>query len=114
MTNDTLSRAFDLTRAMQSAADARDWVRVAALVDERSPLLMNLSGEQTPEALDRVRQIMAIDASITAALRTSIGAPEVVRAWRSMKLRMKLVSRPNGGRNSAPPFHRPTSNTAFW
>ena len=26
MTNDTLSRAFDLTRAMQSAADARDWV----------------------------------------------------------------------------------------
>ena len=36
---------------MQSAADARDWVRVAALVDERSPLLMNLSGEQTPDVL---------------------------------------------------------------
>jgi hypothetical protein len=66
MTTDTLSRAFDLTRAMQSAADARDWVRVAALVGERSPLLMSLSGEQTPDALDRVRQIMAIDASITA------------------------------------------------
>ncbi|ENH6340838.1 flagellar protein FliT [Burkholderia vietnamiensis] len=66
MTTDNLSRAFDLTRAMQSAADARDWVRVAALVGERSPLLMSLSGEQTPDALDRVRQIMAIDASITA------------------------------------------------
>ncbi|WP_107311252.1 flagellar protein FliT [Burkholderia metallica] len=70
MTNDTLSRAFDLTRAMQSAADARDWVRVAALADERSPLLMNLSGEQTPDALDQVRQIMAIDASITEHAQT--------------------------------------------
>jgi len=70
MTNDTLSRAFDLTRAMQSAADARDWVRVAALVDERSPLLMNLSGEQTPDVLDQVRQIMAIDASITEHAQT--------------------------------------------
>ncbi|KUZ15974.1 hypothetical protein WL88_02265 [Burkholderia diffusa] len=65
MTTDTLSRAFELTRAMQSAADARDWVRVAAIADERSPLLMSLSGKQTPNALDRVRQIMAIDASIT-------------------------------------------------
>ncbi|WP_322027022.1 flagellar protein FliT [Burkholderia sp. BCC1977] len=65
MTTDTLSLAFDLTRAMQSAADARDWVRVAVLADERSPLLMSLSGEQTSDALDRVRQIMAIDASIT-------------------------------------------------
>src|SRR4029453_601415 len=43
-------------------------------------------------------QTRSIDAWITAALRTSIGAPEVVRAWRSMKLRMRLVSRPNGGR----------------
>ncbi|AOJ61192.1 hypothetical protein WJ32_01110 [Burkholderia ubonensis] len=65
MTTDTLSRAFDLTRAMQSATDARDWVRVAALADERSPLLMGLSSDQTPDALDLLRQIMAIDASIT-------------------------------------------------
>ncbi|MBN3819530.1 flagellar protein FliT [Paraburkholderia sp. Se-20369] len=65
MTIDTLSRAFDLTRDMQSATDARDWARVAALADERSPLLMGLSRDQTPDALDLVRQIMAIDASIT-------------------------------------------------
>ncbi|KVM08537.1 hypothetical protein WL05_15050 [Burkholderia ubonensis] len=65
MTIDTLSRAFDLTRDMQSATDTRDWERVAALADERSPLLMSLSSDQTPDALDLLRQIMAIDASIT-------------------------------------------------
>ncbi|MXN77235.1 flagellar protein FliT [Burkholderia sp. 4701] len=65
MTIDTLSRAFNLTRDMQSATDARDWARVAALADERSPLLMSLSRDQTPDVLDLVRQIMAIDASIT-------------------------------------------------
>ncbi|WP_431821066.1 flagellar protein FliT [Burkholderia sp. F1] len=64
MTIDTLSRAFDLTRDMQSATDARDWERVAALADERSPLLMGLSSDQTPDALDLLRQIMAIDATI--------------------------------------------------
>ena len=64
MTTDTLNQALHLTHAMQSATALRDWERVAALADARSPLLMGLSPEQTPEALDTIRRIMEIDASI--------------------------------------------------
>ncbi len=64
MTTDALNHALHLTQAMQSATALRDWERVAALADERSPLLMSLSPEQTPAALDTIRRIMDIDASI--------------------------------------------------
>ncbi|AJY12010.1 flagellar protein FliT [Burkholderia dolosa] len=64
MTTDTLNRAWQLTQAMQSATALRDWERVAALADERSPLLTGLSAEQPPDALDTIRRIMDVDASI--------------------------------------------------
>ncbi|KAB0631157.1 flagellar protein FliT [Burkholderia latens] len=64
MTTDTLDHALHLTDAMQTAAALRDWERVAALADARSPLLMGLSPEQSPAALDTIRRIMDIDASI--------------------------------------------------
>ncbi|MBJ9591189.1 flagellar protein FliT [Burkholderia seminalis] len=65
MTTDALNHALHLTHAMQSASALRDWERVAALAGARSPLLMSLAPEQTPAALDTIRRIMDIDASIT-------------------------------------------------
>lgn len=70
MTTDALNHALHLTEAMQSATALRDWERVAALADERSPLLMSLSPEQTPAALDTIRRIMDIDASIAQDAQT--------------------------------------------
>ena len=43
-----------------------------------------------------------------------LSSPARVFLYRSIQFRMKLVSRPKGGRSKTPPFHRPTSNTAFW
>ncbi|HDR8991203.1 flagellar protein FliT [Burkholderia vietnamiensis] len=65
MTTDTLNQALHLTEAMQTAAALRDWERVAALADARSPLLMGLAPEQTGDALDAIRRIMDIDAALT-------------------------------------------------
>lgn len=65
MSHEPLSRAHELTQAMNAAAIAGDWVRAAELADERSPLLMSLGAEQTPDALATIRAIQALDADIT-------------------------------------------------
>ncbi|AUT69925.1 flagellar protein FliT [Paraburkholderia hospita] len=70
--NDSLTRALDLTHALESAVSQQDWARASAIVEERSPLLMSLRPEQTPEALDKIRAIQRIDAGISQQTRTGM------------------------------------------
>jgi flagellar protein FliT len=53
-----------LTRAIDQAAQLADWPEAARLIDERSPHLMSITAEQTPAALELVRQIQALDAAV--------------------------------------------------
>jgi|SRR5690349_13417202 hypothetical protein len=70
--NDSLTRALDLTRALEAAVSQQDWARASAIVEERSPLLMSLRPEQTPEALEKIRAIQRIDAGISQQTRTGM------------------------------------------
>ncbi|CAG4899280.1 flagellar protein FliT [Paraburkholderia gardini] len=70
MADEPLDRALDLSQAIEAAAVEGDWLRAAALVEERSPLLMSLSPTQTPEALDKIRTIQRIDVAITEQAKT--------------------------------------------
>jgi flagellar protein FliT len=64
MSNESLSRAYELTQAMNAAAAEGDWLYAAELADTRSPLLMSLTADQTPEALATIQAIQDIDAEI--------------------------------------------------
>lgn len=64
-TDETLSRVFELTEAMEAAAAQGDWLHAAALAQERSPLLMSLPPTQTPHALSVIRAIQDIDSAVT-------------------------------------------------
>ncbi|MEM5338691.1 flagellar protein FliT [Paraburkholderia azotifigens] len=70
--NDSLTRALDLTRALEDAVSQQDWPRASAIVEERSPLLMSLSPQQTPEALEKIRTIQRIDAGISVHARNGM------------------------------------------
>lgn len=75
MSNETLTRAYELTRTLAAALDAGDFRVAADLADERSPLLMSLGREQSDEALTMIRDIMAMNATImdkAAAARNAI------------------------------------------
>jgi flagellar protein FliT len=65
MTDDSLDRALGLSQAIEAAAAEGDWLRAAALAEERSPLLMSLSPTQTPQALETIRTIQRIDVAVT-------------------------------------------------
>jgi flagellar protein FliT len=69
MTDDTLNRALGLSQAIETAVAEGDWVRASALAEERSPLLMSLSPTQTPQALEKIRAIQRIDASVSEHAR---------------------------------------------
>ncbi len=75
MSNETLTRAYELTRTLIAALDAGDYCVAAELADERSPLLMSLGREQSDEGLAMIRDIMAMNATImdrAAAARDAI------------------------------------------
>jgi flagellar protein FliT len=76
MTNDVLDRAYSLTQAIESAAAQGDWLQAATHADERSPLLMSLQREQTPQALALIREIQRIDAAV--AQRAQTGQEQLV------------------------------------
>jgi flagellar protein FliT len=88
--NDSLTRALDLTRALEDAVSQQDWPRASAIVEERSPLLMSLKPEQTPEALDKIRMIQKIDAGISAQARN--GMDRLSERHGSALQRIKSVS----------------------
>ena len=64
MPNESLARAYELTRTLVAALDAGDFAFAADLAQERSPLLMSLEREQTDEDLVKIREIIAMNASI--------------------------------------------------
>ena len=55
MSNETLTRAYELTRTLVAALDAGDYCVAADLADERSPLLMSLGREQSDTGLAMIR-----------------------------------------------------------
>jgi flagellar protein FliT len=69
MEHTSLHQVLALTRAIEAAAAQGDWVRAAALGDERNPMLMSLKQEQLPDALDMIYEIMRIDRVVTEQLK---------------------------------------------
>ncbi|RDU98384.1 flagellar protein FliT [Trinickia dinghuensis] len=77
MSNESLARAYELTRTLVAALDAGDFAFAADLAEERSPLLMSLQRDQTDEDLATIREIMAMNASIVdraSAARDAVAA----------------------------------------
>jgi hypothetical protein len=61
-----VERVLSITREIEQAASLADWPEAARLTEARSPLLMSLTAEQEPAALEMIRQIQAIDAALVA------------------------------------------------
>jgi flagellar protein FliT len=66
-----IDRIWQITKAIEQAAAVGEWEQAAQLANERSPLLMSLGAQQTPAALDVLRQVHAIDAQIEQAARNA-------------------------------------------
>lgn len=66
-----VERVLSITREIEQAASLADWPEAARLTDARSPLLMSLTAEQEPAALDMIRQIQAADAALLADAQTT-------------------------------------------
>ncbi|MCC8402170.1 flagellar protein FliT [Paraburkholderia sp. MMS20-SJTN17] len=61
-----VERVLSMTREIEQAASLADWPKAARLTEARSPLLMSLTADQEPAALDKIREIRAIDAALLA------------------------------------------------
>ncbi|HEX7909815.1 MAG TPA: flagellar protein FliT [Paraburkholderia sp.] len=61
-----VERVLSMTRDIEQAASLADWPEAARLTEARSPLLMSLTADQEPAALDLIRQIQAADAALLA------------------------------------------------
>ena len=66
-----IERLLAMTREIEQAASLADWPEAARLTDARSPLLMSLSADQEPAALEMVRRIQEIDAALLADAETT-------------------------------------------
>ena len=61
-----VGRLLAITRQIEQAASLADWQEAARLTEERSPLLLTLTSDQEPAALEMIRQIQMIDAALLA------------------------------------------------
>ncbi|RAS25212.1 flagellar protein FliT [Paraburkholderia bryophila] len=66
-----VERLLAMTREIAQAASLADWPEAARLIEARSPLLMSLVAEQEPAALEKIRQIQAMDAALLADAETT-------------------------------------------
>jgi flagellar protein FliT len=66
-----IERLLSMTREIEQAASLADWPEAARLTEARSPLLMSLSADQEPAALEMVRRIQEIDAALLADAETT-------------------------------------------
>ncbi|AOJ79411.1 flagellar protein FliT [Burkholderia savannae] len=64
-----MEKVLAMSRAIEHAAQMADWIEVQRLVDARSPHLMSIAPEQTPETLALIRNVQAIDAAVCTAAR---------------------------------------------
>jgi hypothetical protein len=62
--NALVQQLFEMTQAIEHTAAMADWAETARLMKARMPLLRSLSPKQEPAALELIRRIRAIDASI--------------------------------------------------
>jgi hypothetical protein len=69
-----IDRIWQITKSIEQAAAVGDWEQAAALANERSPLLMSLSTQQTGAAFEVLKQVHAIDMQITAAAQSAQSA----------------------------------------
>jgi hypothetical protein len=61
-----VERLLSMTRQIEQAASLANWPEAARLTEARSPLLMSLSADQEPAALEAIRHIQAINAALCA------------------------------------------------
>ncbi|MFM0598289.1 MULTISPECIES: flagellar protein FliT [Paraburkholderia] len=66
-----VERLLAMTREIAQAASLADWPEAARLTEARSPLLMSLVAEQEPAALEKIRQIQAMDAALLVEAETT-------------------------------------------
>ncbi|CAE6799411.1 flagellar protein FliT [Paraburkholderia domus] len=66
-----IERLLSMTREIEQAASLADWPEAARLTEARSPLLMSLSADQEPAALEMIRRIQAIDEALLADAETT-------------------------------------------
>ncbi|AXL52285.1 flagellar protein FliT [Paraburkholderia caffeinilytica] len=66
-----VERLLSITREIEQAASLADWPEAARLTEARSPLLMSLSADQDPAALQMIRRIQAIDEALLADAKTT-------------------------------------------
>jgi hypothetical protein len=73
MSDESITRVYELTRTLVAALEAGDLSLAADLSDERSPLVMSLSRDQaqTDEDLTMIREIVAMDATIMGMASTA-------------------------------------------
>lgn len=66
MSNESIARAYELTRTLVAALEAGDVALAADLSDERSPLVMSLARDQahTDEDFAMIREIVDMNATI--------------------------------------------------
>lgn len=66
-----VERLLSITREIEQSASLADWPEAARLTELRSPLLMSLSANQEPAALEMIRRIQDIDAALLADAETT-------------------------------------------
>ena len=80
MSNESLTRAYELTRTLLAALDAGDFAFAADLAEQRTPLLMSLQREQTDDDMATIREIMAMNEAIVgkaSAARDAVAATHI-------------------------------------
>lgn len=65
------AQVLSITRAIEQAASLADWLEAARLTEARSPLLMQLTADQEPAAMEMIREVQAIDAALLADAATT-------------------------------------------
>ncbi|WP_323119392.1 flagellar protein FliT [Burkholderia alba] len=85
-----VEQVLAITQAIDHAAQMADWSEAARLTEERSPLLMSISPEQTPAALALVHQIQAIDAAVVA--NAQVTRTELQAEYRAAMERLNAAS----------------------
>jgi flagellar protein FliT len=82
LVSQVLAMTHDIDRAVRLA----DWAGVERLVAARSPYLMSIEAEQTPESLLMIREIQALDAAMIA--ESTQARDELQREYRAASERI--------------------------
>jgi flagellar protein FliT len=92
-----VEQVLALTEEIDHAARIADWQRAAYLAEQRSPLLMSVGAEQSPEALALIRRIQAMDSvtlreaataqvELASEYRTAMERTNAASSYNSMAL----------------------------